>query len=46
MGSLTDDDLPLPRVYRWERERGERIFLTQPFDAGKLREWSWAAGGA
>jgi long-chain acyl-CoA synthetase len=42
MGSLTEDDLPLPRVYRWERERAERIFLTQPFDAGKLREWSWA----
>jgi long-chain acyl-CoA synthetase len=41
-GSLTEDDLPLPRVYRWERERAERIFLTQPFDGGKLREWSWA----
>ncbi len=42
MGGLTEDDLPLPRVYRWERERGERIFLTQPFEGGKLREWSWA----
>jgi long-chain acyl-CoA synthetase len=42
MGSLTEDDLPLPRVYGWERERGERIFLTQTFDAGKLRQWSWA----
>jgi long-chain acyl-CoA synthetase len=42
MGSLTVDDLLLSRVYRWERERGERIFLTQPFDGGKLRQWSWA----
>jgi long-chain acyl-CoA synthetase len=42
MRSLTQDDLPLARVYRWERERAERIFLTQPFGGGKLREWSWA----
>jgi long-chain acyl-CoA synthetase len=42
MGSLTEDDLPLPRVYRWERQRAERIFLSQPFGGGKLREWSWA----
>jgi long-chain acyl-CoA synthetase len=42
MVSFTEDDLPLQRVYRWERERGERIFLTQPFEGRKLREWSWA----
>jgi len=42
MGSLIENDLPLPRVYRWERARAERIFLTQPFGGGKLREWSWA----
>src|SRR5215472_10708342 len=38
---LTADDLPLPRVYRWERERAGCIFLTQPFGGGKVREWSW-----
>lgn len=42
MRSFTEDDLPLPRVYRWERERAGRIFLTQPFGGGKVREWSWA----
>jgi long-chain acyl-CoA synthetase len=41
MGSFTQDDLPLPRVYRWEREREGSIFLTQPFGGGKVREWTW-----
>ncbi|HLK50479.1 MAG TPA: AMP-binding protein [Bryobacteraceae bacterium] len=36
------DDLPLDRVYRWERERPGQVFLTQPYDGGKLREWTWA----
>jgi long-chain acyl-CoA synthetase len=36
-------DLPLERIYRWERECGSRIFLTQPYGGGKVREWSWAA---
>ncbi len=39
---LTDDDLPLERVYRWERERADRTFLTQPYDHGKVRTWTWA----
>lgn len=42
MRSFTEDDLPLARVYRWERERAGRIFLTQPFGGGKVREWTWA----
>ncbi|HXK04146.1 MAG TPA: AMP-binding protein [Verrucomicrobiae bacterium] len=39
---LTDDDLPLQRLYRWERETAGRIFLTQPYGGGKVRDWSWA----
>ena len=42
MPSLTQGDLPLARVYHWERAREERIFLTQPFGGGRLREWTWA----
>jgi long-chain acyl-CoA synthetase len=42
MRTLTDDDLPLQRVYRWERERADRVFLTQPYGGGKVREWTWA----
>jgi long-chain acyl-CoA synthetase len=46
MHTMTNDDLPLSRFYRWERERAERIFLTQPFGGGKLREWTWRQVGA
>jgi long-chain acyl-CoA synthetase len=41
-GSLQADDLPLERMYRWERQRPHSVFLTQPYDGGKIREWTWA----
>ena len=41
MHRVTKDDLPLARLYRWERERAERVFLTQPFGGGKVRDWTW-----
>jgi long-chain acyl-CoA synthetase len=43
---MLDDELPLQCMYRWERERAERIFLTQPFGGGNVRNWTWkeAAG--
>jgi long-chain acyl-CoA synthetase len=37
-----NEELPLDQFYRWERERAGRAFLTQPFDGGKLREWTWS----
>ena len=40
-GDLSPDDLPLQRIYRWERERPEAIFLTQPYGGGKVRDWTW-----
>ncbi len=40
--TLSEDDLPLQRIYRWERERGDRPFLTQPHDGGQVRRWTWA----
>lgn len=36
----TADDLLLQRVYRWERERADRVFLTQPC-RGEARDWTW-----
>jgi len=36
------DDLLLESAYRWERERADRVFLTQPHGGGKVREWTWA----
>ncbi|HWD00561.1 MAG TPA: AMP-binding protein [Candidatus Sulfopaludibacter sp.] len=42
MRKFSDNDLPLQWMYRWETERAGDIFLTQPFDGGKIREWTWA----
>lgn len=41
MRSVAEDDLALQLLYRWERERPERIFLTQPLAGGAVREWTW-----
>ena len=40
--TVSEDDLPLQCVYRWERKRGQRVFLTQPDRGGKVRNWTWA----
>ncbi len=42
MASIREDDLALQSFYRWERERSGQFFLTQPFDGGKVRDWTWA----
>src|SRR5215831_10205875 len=34
-------DLPLECIWRWERERADRIFLSQP-SGGRVRDWTWA----
>jgi long-chain acyl-CoA synthetase len=39
--SFSADDLPLQRIYKWERERPESIFLTQPYSGGRVRDWTW-----
>ena len=41
MLDVTQEDLPLSRLYRWERERAQRTFLTQPFGGGQVRDWNW-----
>ena len=38
---IGEEFLPLQRLYRWERERADRIFLSQPA-GGRLRDWTWA----
>jgi len=45
-GSTEDELLPLDCLYHWELERADKIFLTQPYDGGKLREWTWAQAAA
>jgi len=37
---IADADLPLQRIWRWEQERADRVFLTQPL-GGRVREWTW-----
>ena len=41
-GNVSADDLPLQRIYKWERERPDTIFLTQPYGGGKVRDWTWS----
>jgi long-chain acyl-CoA synthetase len=39
--TITQDDLPLQRAYRWERERADQLFFTQPMGAGQVKTWTW-----
>ncbi len=34
--------LPLQRLWHWERERADRIHLTQPLGNGQVRDFTWA----
>ncbi|MGH8444802.1 MAG: AMP-binding protein [Solimonas sp.] len=44
---LSEQDLPLQRLYHWERERADAIYLTQPqgggAGGGAVRDLSWKA---
>jgi long-chain acyl-CoA synthetase len=42
MMTIEPGDLPLQRAYRWEKERADEIFLTQPMGGGQVRDWTWA----
>jgi long-chain acyl-CoA synthetase len=42
MTSIEPTDLPLQRAYRWEKERANEIFLTQPMGGGVVRDLTWA----
>ncbi|MES2949489.1 MAG: AMP-binding protein [Pseudomonadota bacterium] len=35
-------DLPLQCLYRWERERANQVFLTQPTGGGAVQDITWA----
>src|SRR5579884_3706065 len=36
-----EEETPLAWVYRWEKERAQQVYLTQPFESG-VREWTWS----
>ncbi len=35
-------DLPLERVYHWEKQQGARVYLTQPLGGGPIRDITWS----
>jgi long-subunit acyl-CoA synthetase (AMP-forming) len=39
--AIQPSDLLLQRVLRWERERGSRIYMTQPLGGGAVRDYTW-----
>ena len=41
MTSLKEITLPLEQVYRWEKEKADDIYLTQPMGNGVLQEYTW-----
>ena len=43
--TVSAGDLPLPCFYRWERERADQIFLTQPTGAGAVQDITWREAG-
>ncbi|MDE2417660.1 MAG: AMP-binding protein [Burkholderiales bacterium] len=40
--TVASGDLPLHCLYRWERERPDAIYLTQPVGAGQVEDITWA----
>ncbi|HSW13467.1 MAG TPA: AMP-binding protein, partial [Solimonas sp.] len=42
MTTVAEQDLPLQRIWRWERERANQVFLTQPIGGGAVRDYTWA----
>ena len=39
--TISAGDLPLQGLYRWERERGDQIYLTQPMGNGVVQDITW-----
>ena len=42
MAQLDPNELPLQRAYKWEKERANDVFLTQPMGGGVVRDFTWA----
>lgn len=40
--SVSPSDLPLQCLYRWERERGNQVYLTQPTGGGAVQDITWS----
>ena len=40
--TVADAELPLQCLYRWERERPNSIYLTQPLGGGQVQDITWS----
>lgn len=36
------EEMVLERVYRWEKDRADKVFMTQPMGGDKVRDLTWA----
>ncbi len=43
--TISPNELQLPSFYKWEAERADKVFLTQPTGGGALRDITWAQAG-
>ena len=43
MASIAAENLPLARIYHWEKARADRPYLTQPMGNGVVKTWTWSA---
>jgi long-chain acyl-CoA synthetase len=41
MITVTPDNLPLQRLYYWEKERPDKVYLTQPIPGGGTVQYTW-----
>ena len=40
--SVAEENLPLQRIWHWERARADKPYLTQPMGNGQLESYSWS----
>ena len=42
MTAIKNVTLPLESVYKWEKERADKVYMTQPMGNGVVQEYTWA----
>ncbi|MEY3446713.1 MAG: hypothetical protein RIR45_1468, partial [Pseudomonadota bacterium] len=43
--TVSPDDLALQCFFRWERERADKVFMTQPLGGGAVQDITWGQAG-
>ncbi|KZZ51131.1 hypothetical protein A3758_29625 [Oleiphilus sp. HI0118] len=42
MTAIQNVTLPLESVFKWEKERADKVYMTQPMGNGVVQEYTWA----